>query len=72
MASKKPAKPIAGQSRDTSKLLPGKAVMYMAPTKNAALFECPTCSRTLAKGIVYEENNIFYCRRGCIPAKASN
>lgn len=69
MVGKKPAKPIAGQSRDMSKSLPGKAVMYMAPTKNAALFECPTCHRTLAKGIIFEENNNFYCRRSCIPQK---
>lgn len=71
MASKKPAKPIAGQSRDTSKLLPGKPVMYFAPTKNAALFECPVCKRTLAKGIIYEENSTFYCKRSCIPKTVS-
>jgi hypothetical protein len=66
---KKPAKPIAGQSRDTSKNLPGKAVMYMTPAKGAALFECPTCRRSLSKGIVYEVGNAMYCKRGCIPSQ---
>lgn len=64
---KKPAKPIAGQSKDKGKDLPGKAVLYMVPAKGATLFECPTCHRTLAKGIVYEMNNSMYCKRGCIP-----
>lgn len=72
MASKKPAKPIAGQNRDKGPQLPGKAIKYMAPTKNAALFECPTCHRTLARGIIYEEGNAFYCKRGCIPAKQAS
>lgn len=65
---KKPAKPIAGQSKDIGKNLPGKAVMYMTPAKTASLFECPTCRRTLSKGIVYEVGSAMYCKRGCIPA----
>lgn len=67
MASKKPAKPIAGQSRDTSKLLPGKAVMYLSPVRGSNPFVCPTCNRELYKGIVYEHNNVMYCKRNCIP-----
>lgn len=66
MASKKPAKPIAGQSRDESKLLPGKAVKYFGAA-NAAPFVCPTCSRSLVKGIVYEVGADMYCNRVCIP-----
>lgn len=68
MASKKPAKPIAGQNRDKGPQLPGKAVMYNSPVKSGAMFECPTCHRTLSKGIIYEVNSKFYCKRICIPA----
>lgn len=66
MAGKKPAKPIAGQSRDMSKALPGKAVKFFG-LANAQPFVCPTCSRELVKGIIYEENNSAYCSRVCIP-----
>lgn len=70
MAGKKPAKPIAGQSRDTSKLLPGKAVKYYG-SKGAQAFICPTCSRELIKGIIYEDGSASYCSRICIPKVAS-
>lgn len=66
MAAKKPAKPMAGQSNDTNKKLPGKAVMYFG-SKNAQAFVCPTCNRSLTKGIVYEESNSMFCTRTCIP-----
>jgi hypothetical protein len=66
MASKKPAKPIAGQSRDTGKQLAGKAVKYYG-SKGAAPFVCSTCSKELIKGIIYEENSSSYCSRVCIP-----
>lgn len=68
MASKKPAKPIAGQSRDKGKELPGKAVLFYG-MHGAEPFRCPTCSRAFVKGIFYEENNVGYCKRGCIPKK---
>lgn len=67
MASKKPAKPIAGQSRDKGPRLPGKAVKYFGVT-NEVVFVCPTCNRTLSKGIIYEVGTELYCKRGCIPA----
>lgn len=66
MAGKKPAKPIAGQSKDLSKVLPGKAVKYFG-SKTAQAFVCPTCSKQLIKGIIYEENSSSYCSRVCIP-----
>jgi len=69
MASKKPAKPMAGQANDTNKKLSGKAVMYFG-SKTAQPFICPTCSRTLTKGIVYEEANSMFCTRTCIPKVA--
>ena len=66
MASKKPAKPIAGQNRDKGPQLPGKAVKYFGAA-NAAPFVCPTCNRSLTKGIVYEVGTNMYCNRVCIP-----
>lgn len=66
MAGKKPAKPMAGQSNDPSKKLPGKATMFFGSSLSAP-FICPTCNRSLTKGIVYEELNAMYCTRGCIP-----
>lgn len=66
MASKKPAKVNAGTQKEKVKVLPGKALMYFG-SKDAKPFVCPTCSRQLIKGIVYEENNSAYCTRNCIP-----
>ena len=66
MAGKKPAKPMAGQGKDNNINLPGKAVKYFG-SKNAQPFTCPTCKKSLVKGIVYEENNSVFCSRICIP-----
>lgn len=44
---------------------PGKAVKYMAATKDSPKFECPTCKRTLSKGIIYEYENSTFCSRRC-------
>jgi hypothetical protein len=68
---KKPAKPIAGQSKETTKTMAGKAVLYFSPSPSAPEFKCETCSRTLSKGIVYEDNNKTYCKRSCIPKVAA-
>lgn len=70
MASKKPAKPIAGQSRDESKFLPGKAIKYMG-AKGREPFVCPTCNRSLTKGIIYEVGANMFCKRTCIPKAES-
>lgn len=66
MASKKPAKPIAGQNRDKGPQLPGKAVLFYGMS-GAKPFCCPTCGRQFVRGIFYEENNQGYCTRRCIP-----
>lgn len=64
MAGKKPAKVNSSNKKETV-VLPGKATYYMGtPGKE---FVCPTCSRSLVKGIIYEDNSAMYCRRGCIP-----
>lgn len=67
---KKPAKPIAGQQKESTKTLMGKAVMYFTVSKNSEKFKCITCARTLSKGIVYEDNGKTYCKRNCIPKAA--
>lgn len=72
MAGKKPAKPIAGQNREKGPQLPGTPVKYIAPSKNGALFMCPTCNRTVARGIIYLHDNAFYCKRGCIPVSIAS
>lgn len=64
---KKPAKPIAGQAKETGTVLHGKAVKYMSVVRGQNPFICPTCKRELYKGIIYEYNNICYCKRNCFP-----
>ena len=65
MAGKKPAKVNSSNKKDKSDL-PGKAVMYMG-SKDAKSFNCPTCKRSLIKGIIYEHEGSSYCKRGCFP-----
>lgn len=68
MAGKKPAKRNVSNLKEAKVELPGKAVMYMS-SKGAQKFECPSCKRTLGKGIIYEYESSAYCSRGCIPKK---
>ena len=66
MAGKKPAKRnISTPVKEAVKQLPGKAVLYIG--SSLKLFKCPTCSRQLKKGIVWEEGSTAYCTRSCIP-----
>jgi hypothetical protein len=65
MAGKKPAKKNITNTPEKKKELPGKAVMYFGvPGKG---FTCPTCNKTLIKGIIYEYNGSSFCTRSCIP-----
>jgi len=65
MAGKKPAKRNVSSSVKEIKIeLPGKAVKYVG--MKGVNFECPTCKRTLIKGIIWEHNNSAYCTRNCI------
>lgn len=64
MAGKKPAKVNSSNKKEVV-VLPGKAIKYMGtPGKE---YVCPTCSRSLVKGILYEDGSVMYCRRVCIP-----
>lgn len=66
MASKKPAKKNISNTPEKVKELPGKAIKYYG-AKNSAPYICPTCKRSLTKGILYEIDKIMYCKRICIP-----
>lgn len=66
MAGKKPAKRnISTPAKEAAKQLPGKAVLYYG--SDLRPFVCPTCNRSLIKGIIWEEANSAYCTRTCIP-----
>lgn len=67
MAGKKPAKKNITTVKEVKKELPGKAVMYIGVPEKP--FTCPTCNKSLVKGIVYEDGSSMYCKRGCIPSK---
>lgn len=66
MAGKKPAKRNVTTVKEVKKELLGKAVMYYGLLTKG--FTCPSCNRTLIKGIIYEHNGGSYCTRTCIPA----
>ena len=65
MAGKKPAKKNITNTPEKKKELPGKAVMYYGLLTKG--FVCPSCERTLIKGIIYEHNGSSFCTRSCIP-----
>ena len=68
MAGKKPAKRNISNPKEAKVELPGKALRYVG-SKNTQPFICPSCSRSLIKGIIYEDNGSAYCSRRCIPVK---
>lgn len=71
MAGKKPAKRNVTNNQVKVIVLPGKIMKYVALTKDTERFKCPTCSRTFAKGLIYEEAGTSYCSRRCIPKPAA-
>ena len=65
MAGQKPAKKNVSNSQKEIKVeLPGKAVKYVGV--KGVKFSCPSCSRSLTKGIIYEHEGNSYCTRSCI------
>lgn len=64
MAGKKPAK-VNSSNKKEIVILPGKAIYYMGLMTEG--FTCPTCKRTLIKGIIYEHEGAHYCKRACMP-----
>lgn len=68
MAGKKPAKRnITNNQKEIKVELPGKALKYIG-TKDTP-FVCPTCSKSLVRGIIWEDSASAYCSRVCIPKK---
>ena len=66
MAGKKPAKKNVSNSQKEIKIeLPGKAIKYIGV--KGVKFSCPSCSRSLSKGIIWEHKSNVYCSRNCIP-----
>lgn len=61
-AAKTPMDYLAASKKQES---PGKPVKFIGV--GGEKFECPVCSRSLTRGIVWEDKNKFYCSRDCIP-----
>lgn len=70
MAAKKPAKTNFSNQKTKEAQLPGSAIMFMAMDQNQK-FQCPTCKRTLMRGIVYDYQGTMFCKRNCIPKGAN-
>lgn len=65
--SKKPAKRnITNTATITKVELLGKAILFFG--SKGLSYTCPTCKRTLQKGMLYEHGNERYCSRRCIEA----
>ena len=47
------------------KVLPGKPVKLIVPTRNLYWY-CPICSTQRSSGMLYQENGINYCSRRCV------
>lgn len=65
MAGKKPAKRNVTTVKEVKKELLGKAVLYYGVEGKE--FNCPTCKKSLIKGIIYEHGTDSFCSRMCIP-----
>jgi len=68
MATKKPAKPIAGQVKQAVKdpAIYGQQTMYWG-IKSAPSF-CPTCERKTVRGMVRVKQEKIYCSENCAVA----
>lgn len=63
--SKKPAKKNHANTATIAKVdLPGKAILFFG--SKGVSYTCPTCERTLQKGIIYEHGGSQFCSRACI------
>lgn len=69
MASKKPAKPIAGQNRTAPTLDPATygSLIKLYGSKNSKS-KCGTCAKEIVSGMVREKNSVFYCSIVCVKA----
>lgn len=53
--------------REPEKALLGKPILYVGSC--GTVKECPTCKSEVIRAIMWEDKNIMYCSRGCIPKK---
>ena len=65
MAGKKPAKPMAGQSKQPVQdpAVYGTPMMYIGMKTSPS--ECATCGKNTVRGIVRHKNDSFFCSAGC-------
>jgi len=65
MAGKKPAKPMAGQSKQVAldTAIYGIAVKYSG-TKASAMI-CPVCKKTVVRGMIRVRGEEMLCSLGC-------
>jgi hypothetical protein len=70
MAGKKPAKPMAGQTKQVAldPAVYGTQIKYMG-TKNSPT-TCPSCGRQTIRGMVRQKGEGFFCSLVC--AKSSS
>lgn len=66
MASKKPAKPIAGQSRQQIQDPAVYGVMMMYIGSKEAPCKCAKCGKQTVKGMVRHKNDEFFCSVTCV------
>jgi len=66
MAGKKPAKPMAGQTKQAilDPSVYGTQIRYYG-TKGASA-KCPSCGKETIKGMVRIKNDLFYCSLVCV------
>jgi predicted RNA-binding Zn-ribbon protein involved in translation (DUF1610 family) len=66
MAGKKPAKSVAGQSRQTAEdpSIYGTQVMFMG--SKLAKFNCDKCGKSIVRGMIRVLSNARYCSKTCV------
>ena len=65
MTGKRPAKPIAGQIKQTVKdpAVYGATVMYFG--SKSSTNKCPTCGQNTVRGILRQKEQLFFCSGTC-------
>ena len=65
MAGKKPAK-VNSVNKIKQAIQLGKATLYIS-SGGDTYHICPSCGKKTGKGIIYEHQDLLYCKRNCIP-----
>jgi predicted RNA-binding Zn-ribbon protein involved in translation (DUF1610 family) len=66
MAGKKPAKPMAGQSKQAPEnpAIYGTQVMFMG--SKLAKFTCDKCGKSIVRGMIRVLGDTSYCSKACV------